>query len=47
MEMNFYFFVANGFETGELFKEAFYDKISMGVLQYIPYFYYLQNQFWI
>ncbi|MBD65646.1 MAG: hypothetical protein CME62_10600 [Halobacteriovoraceae bacterium] len=39
MEMNFNFFVANGFNSGELFKEAFYDSIFMGVSDYIPFFF--------
>lgn len=39
MEMNFNFFVANGFNSGEVFKEAFYDSIFIGVSDYVPYFF--------
>lgn len=38
MEMNFNFFVSNGFASGDLFKEAFYDQIVGGVLNYFPMF---------
>jgi hypothetical protein len=37
MEMNFKFFVANGFASGDLFKEAFYDQIFGEIALYIPY----------
>lgn len=38
MEMNFNFFVSNGFASGDLFKEAFYDQILGGILDYFPVF---------
>lgn len=38
MEMNFNFFVANGFASSDLFKEAFYDRILLDIYQYIPIF---------
>jgi len=37
MEMNFNFFVANGFASGDLFKEAFYDQIFGDIAEYVPY----------
>jgi len=36
MEMNFNFFVANGFASGDLFKEAFYDQIFGDISEFIP-----------
>jgi hypothetical protein len=38
MEMNFNFFVANGFASSDLFKEAFYDRILLDTYQYLPLF---------
>lgn len=37
MELNFNFFVANGFESGQGFKEDFYNIIFSGISDYIIY----------
>lgn len=38
LEMNYNFFVANGFARGELFKEAFVDKVLLNITEYFWYF---------
>jgi len=38
IEMNYNFFVANGFATGDLFKEAFVDKVLLNITDYFWYF---------
>lgn len=38
IEMNYNFFVANGFASGDMFKEAFIDKILSNVTNYFWYF---------
>lgn len=38
LEMNYNFFVANGFARGDLFKEAFVDKVLMNITEYFWYF---------
>ena len=38
LEMNYNFFVANGFARGDLFKEAFVDKVLLNITEYFWYF---------
>lgn len=38
IEMNYNFFVANGYTRGDLFKEAFVDKILLNITDYFWYF---------
>jgi hypothetical protein len=38
IEMNYNFFVANGFASGDMFKEAFIDKILSNITEYFWYF---------
>lgn len=38
IEMNYNFFVANGFASGDMFKEAFVDRILSNITNYFWYF---------
>lgn len=38
LEMNYGFFVANGFAEGPVFKEAFIDKVFLNINEYFIYF---------
>ncbi len=39
LELNYSFFISNGFIRDEAFKTAFFDSIFSGLLQDLPYFF--------
>lgn len=38
MEMNYNFFIANGFNSNEDFKQVFYDRVLMNIYDFLPMF---------